>query len=56
VGAEFLESEVIWLSYPTVLAVGSIAVLNTEGGTVTMEELETPEGGMEVGCDLGVDV
>jgi hypothetical protein len=56
VGAEFLESEVIWFSDPRVIALGTVALLNTEDGTETVEALETLEGGMEVGCDLGVDV
>ena len=51
-GAEFLESEVIWFSDP----LGTFALLNTEDGTETVEALETLEGGMEVGGDLGVDV
>ena len=53
-GAEFLESEVILLSDPRVFVLGSIVVLNTEDGTVTVEVLETARRGMEIGCDLAV--
>jgi len=39
-----------------VLALDIVVVLNTEDGTGIVEVLETLEGGVEIGCDLGVDV
>jgi hypothetical protein len=38
------------------MSLGGVVVLNTEDGTGTVEALETLEGGIEAGCDLGVDV
>jgi hypothetical protein len=55
-GTEFLESEFIWLPEPRAMALGVVVLLNTEDGTVAVEELETTERGIEVGCDLAVPV
>lgn len=38
------------------MALGVVVLLNTEDGTVAVEELETTERGIEVGCDLAVPV
>jgi hypothetical protein len=38
------------------MSLGGVVVLNTEDETGTVEALETLEGGIESGCDLGVDV
>jgi len=38
------------------MALGVVVLLITEDGTVAVEELETAERGIEVGCDLTVAV
>jgi hypothetical protein len=38
------------------MALGVVVLLNTEDGTVAVDELETTQRGIEVGCDFAVAV